>query len=119
MSQVVTDGPYPPLSPPPVAHDVPLSAAAEVPLAADVPPAAGTVPPAVLGRPPIASAAGPSPDCFKPRSLLALYADPALSKCYIRYDAASGKFVHPPEAVSRPPDCQPPAVTASRPDLLT
>eukprot|EP00117_Sycon_ciliatum_P032506 scpid17251/ scgid4942/ Retrovirus-related Pol polyprotein from transposon 17.6; Protease; Reverse transcriptase; Endonuclease len=112
--------PSPPPSPPPLARDVPLSAADEMPLAADVPPAAEIIPPAVFVRPPGSSAAGPSsPDCFKPQSLLAPYADPALSECFTRYDAASGKFVRPPEAVSRPPDCQPPAVTASRPDPIT
>ena len=112
--------PSPPPSPPPLARDVPSSAADEMPLAADVPPAAEIIPPAVFVRPPGSSAAGPSsPDCFKPQSLLAPYADPALSECFTRYDAASGKFVRPPEAVSRPPDCHPPAVTASRPDPIT
>ena len=104
--------PSPSPSPPPLARDVPLSAA-------DVPPAAEILPPAVFVRPPGASAAGPLPDCYKPQSLLAPYADPALSECFTRYDAASGKFVRPPEAVSRPPDCQPPAVTASSPDQRT
>ena len=105
--------PSPSPSPPPLARAVPLSAPAEVPLAAEI------VSPAGFVRPPGASAAGPSPDCFKPQGLLAPYADPALSECFTRYDAANGKFVHPPEAVSRPPDCQPPPVTASSPDPLT
>ena len=82
-------------------------------------PSSTVIGPAVFVRPPGASAAGPSsPDCFKPQSLLAPCADPALSECFTRYDAASGKFVRPPEAVSRPPDCQPPAVTVSSPDPL-
>ena len=87
MSRVVTDVPSPPPSPPPLPRDVPLSAAAEVPVAGAT----------------FVSSPDPPPDCFRPQDILsAQSADPDLAAVLSWYDAASGKFVRPPEEDIRP-----------------